>query len=97
MDDKYYTVSDLKLGMRATADQLSHIVNKYMILVYDNDDDDEEAETTDMCYAMQTTREAAEERGKIKTLVSLVRDGLLDIAEAAKRAGISVEEMKSML
>ena len=41
MDEKYLTVSDLKLGMRATADQLSHIVNKYMILVYDNDDDDE--------------------------------------------------------
>lgn len=37
----YYNTSDLKLGMKATVSQLSHILNKYMILVYDKEGDEE--------------------------------------------------------
>lgn len=37
----YYNASDLKLGMKATVSQLSHILNKYMILVYDKEGDEE--------------------------------------------------------
>ena len=37
----YYNLSDLKLGMKATVSQLSHILNKYMILVYDKEGDEE--------------------------------------------------------
>lgn len=37
----YFDTSDIRLGMKATASQLSHIINKYMILVYDKDSDEE--------------------------------------------------------
>jgi uncharacterized protein YxeA len=37
----YLQVKDLKLGMRTTAEQLSHIMNKYMILVYEHSGDEE--------------------------------------------------------
>lgn len=40
MVDGFLETKDLKIGMRATVDQLSHIINKYMILVYDNMDDE---------------------------------------------------------
>ena len=36
-------------------------------------------------------------KGKMKTLISLVQDGLLNVEEAAKRAGMSVEEFKKQL
>ena len=38
-----------------------------------------------------------EEKGKMKTLISLVQDRLLNVEEAAKRAGMSVEEFKKQL
>lgn len=34
--DMYLQANELKIGMRATVEQLSHILNKYMILAYDN-------------------------------------------------------------
>lgn len=34
-------IKDLYIGMRVTAGQLRHIMNKYMILVYDNPGDSE--------------------------------------------------------
>lgn len=37
----YLKTNDLKLGMKATVSQLSHIVDKYMILVYDKEGDEE--------------------------------------------------------
>lgn len=37
----YLKANELKIGMRATAEQLSHILNKYMILAYDNVGDTE--------------------------------------------------------
>ena len=57
----------------------------------------EDKENTDMCYALQSMKDDARNEGKIETLAALVKDGLLDISEAAKRAGISVEDMKAML
>lgn len=36
MVNGYYQVDELKIGMRATVEQLSKILNKYMILAYDN-------------------------------------------------------------
>lgn len=41
MGKTYLSPNDLKLGMRTTVSQLSHIINKYMILVYDNEGDEE--------------------------------------------------------
>lgn len=41
MGKTYLNPNDLKLGMRTTVSQLSHIINKYMILVYDKEDDEE--------------------------------------------------------
>ncbi len=37
----YLKANELKIGMRATVEQLSHIINKYMILAYDNAGDNE--------------------------------------------------------
>ena len=39
--DMYLQANELKIGMRATVEQLSHILNKYMILAYDNAGDTE--------------------------------------------------------
>ena len=36
MVNGYYQADELKIGMKATAEQLSRILNKYMILAYDN-------------------------------------------------------------
>lgn len=41
MSDNFLQTKDLKIGMRVTADQLSRIVNKYMIIAYDNVGDKE--------------------------------------------------------
>lgn len=35
--------------------------------------------------------------GKVEALLSLVKDGLLALSEAAKRAGMSEEEMKKLI
>ena len=59
----------------------------------------------DMCKAVMELeqkgrlegREEGREEGRLEVLASLVNDGLLEITEAAKRAGISVEEMKAKL
>ena len=37
------------------------------------------------------------ERGKLETLLSLVRDGLLSVEEAAKRSDMTVPEMQALL
>ena len=37
----YLQLEDVKIGMRTSAEQLSHIMDKYMILVYDNAGDKE--------------------------------------------------------
>ena len=41
MEKRYLKEKDLKLGMRTTSDQLSRIINTYMILVYDKPGDTE--------------------------------------------------------
>ena len=37
----FFQVSDLKLGMKATPNQLRHIIDTYMILLYENENDEE--------------------------------------------------------
>ena len=59
----------------------------------------------DMCKAVMDIKQEGREEGrlegreegKLEVLASLVKDGLLEVEEAAKRAGISVEEMKAYL
>lgn len=41
MDKKYLQENDLRIGMRCTPDQLSHIYDRYMLIVYDNKDDED--------------------------------------------------------
>lgn len=50
-----------------------------------------------MCNLSDLVEERGIEKGKLETLLSLVNDGLLDLAEAAKRAELGVEEMKELL
>lgn len=47
-----------------------------------------------MCKAVVEIKEEGIKEGVLDTLISLVKDGLLDINEAAKRANISVEKFK---
>ena len=53
-----------------------------------------------MCKIMEDmrndARQAGEKIGMIKTLVELVKDGILSLAEAAKRANMSVEEFSKI-
>lgn len=41
MATNFLEAKDLRIGMKATVTQLSHILNKYMILVYDHEGDKE--------------------------------------------------------
>ena len=41
MKDSFFKAKDIKVGMRATVAQLSHILDTYMILAYDNPGDEE--------------------------------------------------------
>lgn len=58
-------------------------------------------EVRGMCRALYELMEdefkESEERGKEKTLISLVKDGLLSVTEAAKRLSISEEELKQKI
>ena len=52
----------------------------------------EEKEKFTMCDFVDKLEAEGEAKGILKTLVSLVKDGILTLSEAAKRAGMSVEE-----
>lgn len=41
MEKKYLQEDELKIGMRCTPEQLRHIYDKYMIVVYENMGDEE--------------------------------------------------------
>jgi len=41
MENGYYELKDLKVGMKATSERLKHIMNRYMIIAYDNLEDPE--------------------------------------------------------
>ena len=45
-----------------------------------------------MCEAIEGIRNDGFKEGVLKTLMSLVQDGILTIADAAKRAGMTVSE-----
>ena len=47
-----------------------------------------------MCKAVMEIKEEGIKEGVLDTLISLVKDELLDINEAAKRANMSVEKFK---
>ncbi len=49
-----------------------------------------------MCKMMEDMRNNAEKAGVIKTLIELVRDGILSFAEAAKRANMTVDEFEKV-
>ena len=55
-----------------------------------------EGEGKTMCEYLDRIIAEGETKGKMKTLISLVQDGLLNVEEAAKRAGMSVEEFKKL-
>ena len=50
-----------------------------------------------MCKAIIEIEEKGIEKGTCDTLISLVKDGLLDIKEAAKRADMPLEKFKSLV
>ena len=68
---------------RKTADMVNVVTSSN--LHYDNGE-----ERVDMCEAIEGIRKDA----IIETLVGLVKDGLLTIAEAAKRADMTVPEFE---
>lgn len=55
-------------------------------------------ERVDMCEAIEEIRKDAKaegiEEGILKTLIALVKDGVLTIADAAKRANMTVSEVE---
>ena len=55
-------------------------------------------ENIDMCQAIEEmrakSRAEGEAKGILKTLVSLVKDGILTLSEAAKRENMTVEDFE---
>ena len=51
---------------------------------------------SEMCKMMEDMRKNAEKAGVIKTLIALVKDGILSLAEAAKRADMTVDEFEKI-
>lgn len=51
-------------------------------------------ERVDMCEAIEGIRNDAREEGILETLIGLVKDGILTIADAAKRADMTVPEFE---
>ena len=47
-----------------------------------------------MCQAIEEMRAESEAKGILKTLVSLVKDGILTLSEAAKRENMTVEDFE---
>ena len=47
-----------------------------------------------MCEAIEGIRSDAREEGILETLIGLVKDGILTIADAAKRADMTVPEFE---
>ncbi|MCR5111385.1 MAG: Rpn family recombination-promoting nuclease/putative transposase [Ruminococcus sp.] len=76
---------------RKTADMVNVVTNSN--LHYDNGE-----ERVDMCEAIEGIRKDALaegiEEGILKTLIGLVKDGILTIADAAKRANMTVSEFE---
>ena len=52
-------------------------------------------ERVDMCEAIESIRNDGIEEGVLKTLLGLVKDGILTIADAARRAGMTVAELEA--
>ena len=51
-------------------------------------------ESIDMCQAIEEMRAEERAKGILETLVSLVKDGILTLSEAAKRANMTVEDFE---
>ncbi|QFJ53757.1 hypothetical protein FXF36_02160 [Pseudobutyrivibrio xylanivorans] len=51
----------------------------------------------DMCKAVEELKEEGREEGRVEMLVSLVKDGLLNIEEAAKRAHMTVTDFEKLV
>ena len=51
-------------------------------------------ESIDMCQAIEEMRAEERTKGILETLVSLVKDGILTLSEAAKRANMTVEDLE---
>ena len=47
-----------------------------------------------MCTAIDEMRKESKDEGVLETLASLVKDGILTLADAAKRAGLSPTEFQ---
>ena len=73
---------------RETADMVNIVTNSN--LRYDSG-----KERVDMCEAIEGIRNDAKEEGVLETLIGLVKDGILTIADAAKRANMSVPEFEA--
>ena len=51
-------------------------------------------ESVDMCEAIEGIKNDAREEGVLKTLVDLVKDGILTLTDAATRANMTVPEFQ---
>lgn len=59
--------------------------------------EDTERRLNTMCNISELVLEEGLQQGTIKTLIDLVKDGLLDIEIAAERANLTVEEFKVLM
>ena len=52
-------------------------------------------ESVDMCQAIEDMKKESVEKGVLQTLADLVKDGILSLADAAKRANMSISEFQA--
>ena len=57
----------------------------------------EGAEVIDVCKAVEEMMNESEERGELRMLVQLVRDGDLKLERAAEKAKMSVEQFEKVM
>ena len=57
----------------------------------------EETEVIDVCKAVEEMMNESEERGELRMLVQLVRDGDLKLERAAEKAKMTVEQFEKVM
>ena len=82
-----YEDTAFKSVSRKTADMVNVVTNSNL---HYNDGE----ERVDMCEAIEGIRNEGIEEGFLKALIGLVKDGILTIADAAKRANMTVPEFE---
>ena len=96
--EKYSNVAYISLSRNFGKESAMYAGLKYSgadyVVVMDADLQHPPKMLIDMCQAIEEMRAEERAKGILETLVSLVKDGILTLSEAAKRANMTVEDFE---